>query len=218
MTEMGRQWYKKITGWMIGFLLFKPAAAIVYAAAIKMTLSSDSVLASIEGIILIILASLTLPALMKFIVPAVSSVGSMGAGEVLGAGIAAATGAAMVIGTAGIGAVAAGAGAMAGGAAAGAVGGTVGGSMGGAPGGDVPPGGDPGGGGPSNGGSPGGGASGGARPGDSSAPTSAPSSATPGGSGISRGVGLSHAVGAMRGRGGADKVIEGETAAGAAPS
>ena len=86
MTEMGRQWYKKITGWMIGFFLFKPAAAIVYAAAIKMTLSSDSVLASIEGIILIILASLTLPALMKFIVPAVSSVGSMGAGEVLGCG------------------------------------------------------------------------------------------------------------------------------------
>ena len=110
MTEMGRQWYKKITGWMIAFLLFKPAAAIVYAAAIKMTLSSDSVLASIEGIILIILASLTLPALMKFIVPAVSSVGSMGAGEVLGAGIAAATGAAMVIGTAGIGAAAAGGG------------------------------------------------------------------------------------------------------------
>jgi type IV secretion system protein TrbL len=219
MTEMGRQWYKKITGWMIGFLLFKPAAAIVYAAAIKMTLSSDSVLASIEGIILIILASLTLPALMKFIVPAVSSVGSMGAGEVLGAGIAAATGAAMVIGTAGIGAAAAGAGAMAGSAAPGAVGGAVGGSMGGAPGGDVPPGGVPGGGGPNNGGSPGGGgAFGGAPPGDSSAPTPAPSSATPGGSGVSRGVGLTHAVGAMRGRGGADKVIEGETAIGAAPS
>jgi type IV secretion system protein TrbL len=219
MTEMGRQWYKKITGWMIGFLLFKPAAAIVYAAAIKMTLSSDSVLASIEGIILIILASLTLPALMKFIVPAVSSVGSMGAGEVLGAGIAAATGAAMVIGTAGIGAAAAGAGAMAGSAAPGAVGGAVGGSMGGAPGGDMPPGGVPGGGGPNNGGSPGGGgAFGGAPPGDSSAPTPAPSSATPGGSGVSRGVGLTHAVGAMRGRGGADKVIEGETAIGAAPS
>jgi type IV secretion system protein TrbL len=223
MTEMGRQWYKKITGWMIGFLLFKPAAAIVYAAAIKMTLSSDSVLASIEGIILIILASLTLPALMKFIVPAVSSVGSMGAGEVLGAGIAAATGAAMVIGTAGIGAAAAGAGAKAGAAAPGVVGGAVGGSMGGAPGGDVPPGGDPGGGGPGsggpgNGGSPGGGASGGTRPGDSSAVTPGPSSASPGGSAVSRGVGLTHAVGAMRGRGGAGKVIEGETAAGAAPS
>jgi type IV secretion system protein TrbL len=217
MTEMGRQWYKKITGWMIGFLLFKPAAAIVYAAAIKMTLSSDSVLASIEGIILIILASLTLPALMKFIVPAVSSVGSMGAGEVLGAGIAAATGAAMVVGTAGIGAAAAGAGAMAGSTAQGAVGGAVGGSMGGAPGGDVPPGGDPGGG-PGNGGSPGGGGPGGAPSGDSSAPMSAPPSATPWGSGISRGVGLSHAVGAMRGLGGADKDIEGEAAAGAGPS
>jgi hypothetical protein len=218
MTEMGRQWYKKITGWLIGFLLFKPAAAIVYAAAIKMTLSSDSVLASIEGIILIILASLTLPALMKFIVPAVSSVGSMGAGEVLGAGIAAATGAAMVIGTAGIGAAAAGAGAMAGAAAPGAVGGAVGGSMGGTPGGDVPPGGVPGGSGPNNGGSPGGGGTPGGAPSASSIPTSGPSSATPGGSAVSRGVGLTHAVGAMRGRGGADKLIEGETAAGAAPS
>ena len=129
MTEMGRQWYKKITGWLVAFLLFKPAAAIVYAAAIKMTLSSDSELASIEGIVLIILASLTLPALMKFVVPAVSSVGSMGAGEVLGAGIAAATGAAMVIGTAGVGAAAAGgaaAGSAGGGAAAGAAGGAAG--------------------------------------------------------------------------------------------
>jgi type IV secretion system protein TrbL len=205
MTEMGRQWYKKITGWMIAFLLFKPAAAIVYAAAIKMTLSSDSVLASIEGIILIILASLTLPALMKFIVPAVSSVGSMGGGEVLGAGMAAATGAAMVIGSAGIGAAAGGA-AMAGSAAGGASGGAAGGVVGG---------GSPGGGTSGTGGSaPTDGAQTGAGSG-STAPSSSPSAA---GSGGSSGVGLAHMVGAMRGGASTSSVIDGEPAAGATPS
>ncbi len=231
MTEMGRQWYKKITGWMIAFLLFKPAAAIVYAAAIKMTLTADSELSSIEGIILIILASLTLPALMKFIVPAVSSVGSMGAGEVLGAGIAAATGAAMVIGTAGVGAAAAGAGAMAGGAAGGAAGGGAGGAVSGegvSPGGGSSGAGSPGGD-QASGGHAGGGPVGGGSAGDGAAPEGAPSgagsapaspSSTPGssGSGASRGVGLSHLVGAMRGGTGTSQVIEGEPAAGAAPS
>jgi type IV secretion system protein TrbL len=238
MTEMGRQWYKKITGWMIAFLLFKPAAAIVYAAAIKMTLTADSELSSIEGIILIILASLTLPALMKFIVPAVSSVGSMGAGEVLGAGIAAATGAAMVIGTAGVGAAAAGAGAMAGSAAGGSAGGAAGGGAGGAAGGGaggavsgegVSPGGDSSGGASPGSGSSGSSSAGGVSAGDGGAPEGAPSgagsapaspSSSPGssGSGASRGVGLSHLVGTMRGSGGASQVIEGEPAAGAAPS
>jgi hypothetical protein len=210
MTEMGRQWYKKITGWMIAFLLFKPAAAIVYAAAIKMTLSSDSVLASIEGIILIILASLTLPALMKFIVPAVSSVGSMGAGEVLGAGIAAATGAAMVIGTAGIGAAAAGGGALAGSAAGGAAGGAASGGTGGA----ISDGGGPPGGGSGGTGSGGGGA---APDGAGSAPASPPSAPASSGSGSPRNVGLGQLVGAMRGRGGVSQVIEGDPSGGASP-
>jgi type IV secretion system protein TrbL len=226
MTEMGRQWYKKITGWMIAFLLFKPAAAIVYAAAIKMTLTADSELSSIEGIILIILASLTLPALMKFIVPAVSSVGSMGAGEVLGAGIAAATGAAMVIGTAGAGAAAAGAGAMAGSTAGGAAGGAAGAAVSGE--GVSPGGGSSGAGSPdsdsSGSGSAGGGSAGGgvapdgAPSGAGSAPASPSSSPGSSGSGTSHGVGLSHLVGAMRGGNGVSQVIEGEPAAGAAPS
>jgi len=212
MTEMGRQWFKKITAWIIAFLLFKPAAAIVYAAAIKMTVSSTGALGSIEGVILIILASLTLPALMKFIVPAVSAVGSMGAGEVVGAGIAAATGAAMVIGTAGIGAAAAGGAAMAGGAAGGAAGGVAGGGTGGAApssggsgsaspdsvsgaGGD-PPEGPPAGAGPPSGGS------------------SSSSGGGPSGSQLSRGVATSQLVGALRSGGGASHVVEGDTTSG----
>ena len=32
-TEMGRQWFQKAVGWTIAFILYKPAAAIVYSVA-----------------------------------------------------------------------------------------------------------------------------------------------------------------------------------------
>ena len=216
MTEMGRQWFKKITAWIIAFLLFKPAAAIVYAAAIKMTVSSTGALGSIEGVILIILASLTLPALMKFIVPAVSAVGSMGAGEVVGAGIAAATGAAMVIGTAGIGAAAAGGAAMAGGAAGGSAGGAAGGAAGGGAGGAAPSSGGSGSALPDSASGAGGDAPEGppTGAGPPSGGSSSSSGGGPSGSQLSRGVATSQLVGALRSGGGASHVVEGDTASG----
>ena len=35
-TEMGLQWFRKATAWLIAFALYKPAAAIVYAVAFKL--------------------------------------------------------------------------------------------------------------------------------------------------------------------------------------
>ena len=35
-TEMGKGWFRKCLGWLIAFLLYKPAAAIVYAAAFQL--------------------------------------------------------------------------------------------------------------------------------------------------------------------------------------
>jgi type IV secretion system protein TrbL len=112
MTSGGSQWFKKVTGYLVAFLLYKPAAAICYAAAFKLIASAgpDPVIAQIEGVVLIIMATLTLPALLKFVVPAVSSAGGFGAGEALAAGAAVATGAAAIIATGG-GSAAAGAGA-----------------------------------------------------------------------------------------------------------
>jgi hypothetical protein len=108
MTPSGSQWFKKITGYLVAFLLYKPAAAICYAAAFKLIESpnSDPVVAQLEGVVLIILATLTLPALLKFVVPAVASAGGVGAGEAMAAGAALATGAAVIVGTGGTGAAA----------------------------------------------------------------------------------------------------------------
>jgi type IV secretion system protein TrbL len=90
-TEMGRQWFQKAIGWTIAFILYKPAAAIVYAVAFKLMGSSSGgnvLVGSITGFTLMIVALLALPALMRFVTPMVGAVASGsggGAGAVAGA-------------------------------------------------------------------------------------------------------------------------------------
>ncbi|MGC5412142.1 hypothetical protein ACPXCX_52125, partial [Streptomyces sp. DT225] len=69
-TPAGQAWFRKSLGWLIAFILYKPAAAIVYATAIRMTAivgdgeaDSGTMLMSICGIMLMILALVALPAL-----------------------------------------------------------------------------------------------------------------------------------------------------------
>ncbi len=93
-TETGRSWFKKCTGWLIAFILYKPAAAIVYAAAFKLTgadLFKDDgsgLIKILTGLALMAMALVALPALMRFVAPMVSQVGGGG-----GAGMALAAGA-----------------------------------------------------------------------------------------------------------------------------
>jgi type IV secretion system protein TrbL len=87
-TEFGQTWFVKQTGWLVGFILYKPAASIVYAAAFKMigtpTGTADAIISVVSGIALITLAVLALPSLMKLVAPAVGSVASSrGAGSVI---------------------------------------------------------------------------------------------------------------------------------------
>jgi hypothetical protein len=90
-TEMGRQWFQKAIGWTIAFILYKPAAAVVYAVAFKLMDSSGGgnvLLGSITGFALMIVALLALPALMRFVTPMVGAVASGsggGAGAAVGA-------------------------------------------------------------------------------------------------------------------------------------
>nr|WP_246527410.1 type IV secretion system protein [Pseudarthrobacter albicanus] len=90
-TEMGRQWFQKAVGWTIAFILYKPAAAIVYAVAFKLmgsSTGSNVLLGSITGFALMIVALLALPALMRFVTPMVGAVASGsggGAGAMVGA-------------------------------------------------------------------------------------------------------------------------------------
>ncbi|WP_028268194.1 hypothetical protein [Arthrobacter sp. MA-N2] len=90
-TEMGRQWFQKAVGWTIAFLLYKPAAAIVYSVAFLLmgnNTGKDVLTGSITGFTLMIVALFALPALMRFVTPmvgAVASGGGAGAGAAVGA-------------------------------------------------------------------------------------------------------------------------------------
>lgn len=95
-TEMGRQWFQRAVGWTIAFILYKPAAAIVYSVAFLLmgnTSGRDALVGSISGFTLMIVALFALPALMRFVTPMVGAVAS-GGGAAAGAAFGAiATGA-----------------------------------------------------------------------------------------------------------------------------
>ena len=93
-TETGRAWFKKLLGWLIAFILYKPAAAIIYAAAFKLvatgTFKDDAsgLVSLLTGLALMAMALIALPALMRFVAPMVAQAGGGG-----GAGMALAAGA-----------------------------------------------------------------------------------------------------------------------------
>lgn len=122
--EAGLQMFKKVTGWLIAFALYKPAAAIVYAAAFKLMSArgdlGDQALTAIQGVLLLIMAVIALPAMIRLVVPATSA---MGAGMSTGAavaGIATVATGAIAVGATGGGAALGGGGAAAGAGASGA--------------------------------------------------------------------------------------------------
>lgn len=92
-TEIGRNWFKKYCGWTLAFILYKPAAAIIYAAAFQVVgADGDTVKATVLnvliGMALMFMALMALPALMKLVAPAAS----LGGGDAaVGAMVGAAT-------------------------------------------------------------------------------------------------------------------------------
>lgn len=94
-TEMGKQWFQKTIGWTLAFILYKPAAAIVYAVAFRLVSGGEmsgftGILNSITGLALMVVALFALPALMRFVTPLVGAVASGGGGGMAaGAGAAA---------------------------------------------------------------------------------------------------------------------------------
>lgn len=95
-TEMGKSWFKKCVAWLIAFILYKPAAAIVYAAAFQLvgtdvfTDDGSGLLAVLTGLMLMVIALFAMPALMRFVTPMVGAMAAGGAGAAIGAGALAA--------------------------------------------------------------------------------------------------------------------------------
>lgn len=85
-TEMGMAWFKKAIGWLIAFILYKPAAAIIYAAAFQLAGTNvfqddgTGMIAVLTGLVLMVLALFAMPALMRFVTPMVSQTSGGGGG------------------------------------------------------------------------------------------------------------------------------------------
>ncbi|MGW1807159.1 hypothetical protein [Streptomyces sp. NPDC002078] len=95
-TENGKSMYKKAVGWLIAFIAYKPVAATIYAYAI-VSMKQDDITSVLAGLAMIIMAVAALPALMRFIVPAIGATTGSGTGAgaaLAGAGVA--TGARMI--------------------------------------------------------------------------------------------------------------------------
>lgn len=145
----GKQAFQKINSWMIALLLFKPVAAGIYALGLRM-MTQDSEIeglggelqnyaSAMTGMLILALAGLALPALIKFIAPAAAmGAAAFGGGAAIagaatvaaGAAVIGASGGAAAPAVAGGGAAAAGGGGAAAGGGAGAAGAAGGGSAG----------------------------------------------------------------------------------------
>lgn len=100
MIGGAEQAFSKITTWIIAFTIYKPVAAIVYAYAWKTKSGEDGLGGVINGLILIILAVVALPAIMRLVSPGTSAMGGSGGGGMALAGGAALVGAGVAAGTA----------------------------------------------------------------------------------------------------------------------
>ncbi|WP_087874233.1 hypothetical protein [Arthrobacter globiformis] len=104
-TEAGKGWFQKCTAWLIAFILYKPAAAIVYATAFQLSGTKifgdggdgkdfgSALMTTITGLALMIIALFAMPALMRFVTPMVGAVAGGGGGLAAGAVGALASGA-----------------------------------------------------------------------------------------------------------------------------
>jgi len=80
-TEMGMMWFKRAVGWLGGFILYKPVAALIYATAIKLMATpaaprgadvpegTPQTLSIIMGVTMMIIAVVALPAILRFVSP-----------------------------------------------------------------------------------------------------------------------------------------------------
>jgi len=66
LTPATRPWFKKVTGWMMALIFYKPCAAAVYAAAFTMAGTGKNLTTILAGLAMIALSLVALPALMRF--------------------------------------------------------------------------------------------------------------------------------------------------------
>lgn len=88
MTDWGNGWWRKHIGWLVAWLLYKPATAlIIFAGSTLLSGNGDAgggIQDRIAGIAVMLLSAISLPALLKLVVPATAALGGgNAAGQVI---------------------------------------------------------------------------------------------------------------------------------------
>lgn len=83
MTEWGGTWWRKHLGWMVAWLLYKPAVGlVVYTGAVLIEQTgTNQVDTQIAGMAMLLLSSIALPALLRLVVPATAALGGDSVGS-----------------------------------------------------------------------------------------------------------------------------------------
>lgn len=96
-TEAGMQAYRKLMAWILVFLLFPFITALVYGIAFSLAAGAQDAQGTLAGMILLTLSCLTLPALVRLLVPVAGQMAG-GSGAAAMGGALMATGAVPLLG------------------------------------------------------------------------------------------------------------------------
>ncbi|WP_270451690.1 type IV secretion system protein [Kocuria marina] len=88
-TETGKNFFQKVLAWTLAFAFYKPAAALIYGLAIKMSTTGvwegdGGLIQFAAGLMMIIASVFALPVLIGFLSPVLGSMSSNGGGGALG--------------------------------------------------------------------------------------------------------------------------------------
>ncbi|NVC25296.1 type IV secretion system protein [Kocuria salina] len=85
-TETGKNFFQKVIAWTLAFAFYKPAAALIYGLAIKMSTtgvwedSGSGLIQFAAGLMMIVASVFALPVLIGFLSPVLGSMSSSGGG------------------------------------------------------------------------------------------------------------------------------------------
>ncbi|MBP2371391.1 hypothetical protein [Pseudonocardia parietis] len=91
LTNATRRWLPTMVAWLIGLVIYKPLAALIYAIGLGLVAEGEDFVAVLTGIVVLLIAVIALPAAMKFF--SWAQVGVGGGGSAGGVIAGAATGA-----------------------------------------------------------------------------------------------------------------------------
>jgi len=87
-TQTGMDYFRRISSWLLAFVIYKPAAATVYASAFLLIGDGKDATSVLSGLFMLVLSIVALPAMLRLVTPMVGAAVAAGAGA--GGGMAAA--------------------------------------------------------------------------------------------------------------------------------